>query len=298
VWERKYWPLSLAVLTFGFLFRPVIQNFMFGQAYVLLFFLLSVTTAAFFKNQSINKPNQPINQSTGGLALALSLLLKTAGWPLLILLFWLRRIRFLAGIVGVSVVVFLVSLPVFTLEMWLAYGRLLSEVGRSPLICVPAYQTTRSWLCHLFAPNVLWQEAETAGIAIPTPVTIVYLVLGIVCLVGLLRLARKRPETAWIGFVCWSVLFLPLGEVHHHVVMLIPFVWLLVGWAEQSRFSRVAFVLAAVCYLISFPINAPQYQSGWLALLAYPYLAGAWLIFLGSLWDHKSEMMPELGQRQ
>jgi hypothetical protein len=285
--ERRQWPVWLLVLGFGLLFQPIIHNVTFGQAYLLVFFLLSIATAAFFKNQP-----------TGGIALALALLLKTAGWPLLILLFWLRKGRYLAWLLSSAIVVFLATLPIFPLEMWLTYGRLLSHVGRSPLICAPAYQTTRSWLCHLLAPGVDWQEAQAAGIPIPTPVTIIYFSLGAVCLFVLLRLAQKRPNPALLGLISWSVLFLPLGEVHHHTVMLIPFVWFIVRWPEQSRFSRAIIVLAAVCYLIPFPINAPQFQSGWQALLAYPYLAGAWLIFLGILWDHKLEMLPPSAQQQ
>jgi hypothetical protein len=288
--DWKNWYLWLLVLALGMLFKPVVRNFEFGQAYILVFFLMSVTTAAFFQKKTSK------NQAVGGIALALSLVLKMAGWPLLIFLLWQRRIRLLSWVVGFGVAVFLITLPIFKVEMWLVYSRLLSQVGRSPLVCVPAYQTTRSWLCHLFAPNVFWQEAEMAGTAIPWPVNLVYFILGTACLFILLRLARNRPDAAFLGFICWYVLFLPLGETHHHTVMLIPLVWFMVRWSKKSRFSRVVFVLAVICYLISFPINAPQYQSGWLALLAYPYLAGAWLIFLGILWDHRSEMLPGPGQ--
>jgi hypothetical protein len=305
--ERRYWPVGLLVFTIGLLLRPVVQNFMLGQAYVLVFFLFSITTAAFFKTQPpiteqevrskrqearskssypspiTQLPNYPITQSAGAISLALSLLLKTAGWPLLILLLWLRKGWFLAWGVGFGLLVFLVTLPIFPLEMWTAFGRLLSQVGRSPFICVPAYQTTRSWLCHLFAPGVFWQEAETAEIAIPAPATAAYFVLGAVCLLVLLRLARRRPAAAFIGFVCWGILFLPLGEVHHHTVMLIPLVWFVAGWPRYNWIGRMIVVLAAVCYLLPFPVNTPQLQSGWLSLLAYPYLAAAWLIFLGVL---------------
>ncbi len=133
------------------------------------------------------------------------------------------------------------------------------------------------------------------GTAIPVAAIIVYFVLGCVFILALLRLARKRPQTAFMGFVGWSILFLPLGELHHHTVVLIPLVWFIARWPEQSRFSRILILMAAVCYLIPFPVNAPQFQSGWGALLAYPYLTGAWLIFLGILWDHKSEMIPGWG---
>ncbi len=290
--KRTNWPILLITLTASLLFQPVIQNFVFGQAYVLVFFLLSLTTAAFFHHQSAKY--RPV----GGIALAFSLLLKTAGWPLLILLFWLRKGRYLVWVIGSSIFVFLVTLPIFPLDMWLAYGRLLSQVGSSPLICVPAYQTTRSWLCHLVAPNVVWQEAAAAGIAVPRLVTVIYFVLGAGLLIMLLFLARKRPNLAYMAVVCWSVLFLPLGEVHHHTVLLISYIWFIVRWAEQSWFSRSMVVLAAICYLFAFPVNDRQFQSGWQGLLAYPYLAGGWLIFLGILWDHRLEMIPGLGQQR
>jgi hypothetical protein len=191
--------------------------------------------------------------------------------------------------------VFLFTLPLFPLEMWLAYGRLLGEVNSSPFVCVPAYQTTRSWLCHLFAPTqpgwaVVWQTAENIGVSIPWPVSISLLLLAIVTLVLLLRLTRTRPVATLMGIITWSILFLPLGEIHHHTVLLIPLAWLIGRWPQLSRPARIALLLAVLCYLVNFPVNAPGLQSGWLALLAYPYLAGAWLIFLGILWEHGSEI--------
>jgi hypothetical protein len=301
-----HWPLYLATFTFALLFQPAIQNFKFGQAYILIFFLLTLTTIAFIRNQSTLLPITnyerrllpPITQVTAGISLALALLLKTTGWPLLILLLWLRKGRFLAGIIISTLVISLATFPIFPLEMWSAYVRLLAQVGRSPLICVPAYQTTRSWLCHLLAPNILWQEAQSAGIAIPAGVTPIFFVLGITSMVLLLNLARKRPLVVFLSFICWSVLFLPLGEVHHHTILLIPFVWFIARCSTQSTTSRMLVLASAICYLIPFPVNTPLFQSGWQALFAYPYLLGSWLIFLGILWDHKSEMIPRPEPRQ
>lgn len=276
---RKIWTIWFIILSYSLLFQPVVRNFTYGQAYVLIFFLISITTAAFFKN----KP-------AAGIGLALSLLLKTAGWPLLIMLLWLRKSRHLAWVIGSGLLIFLITLPVFSPAMWLAYARLLLRVGRSPLVCVPAYQTTRSWLCHLFAPDIIWQDALGTDITIPTPATITFFALAGLFLILILKLAQKRPKPAFIATICWSVVFLPLGESHHHTVMLIPLVWFVATWAGQSSFTRLIIILGAYCYLITIQVNADQLQSGPEALFSYPYQAGAWLIFSAILWNHQSDL--------
>jgi hypothetical protein len=85
------------------------------------------------------------------------------------------------------------------------------------------------------------------------------------------------------GLIAWGVLFAPLGEEHHQVVLLIPIVWLILAWWSGYPLSRATLILlglALILYSVPFPINHPRLQQGWLALLAYPRLYGAWLVWL------------------
>jgi hypothetical protein len=262
-------PITLFFSTIALLFRPVIDNFRFGQAYVLVFFLLAVATVAFQRRRP----------GAGGLALALALVLKTAGWPLLLLLLWLRRWRFLAWAVAGAGLILLFTLPLFPLSMWLRYARLLAEVTRSPLICVTAYQTTRSLFCHLFAPQTMWLEAPSLDL--PAAAIATHAALGLSVLGMLLILARRRATAAFVGVIAWSVLFAPLGEQYHHTVMLIPAFWLLGTWSRGEGGNWPAYtslIAGLIAYITPYPIFHPRLQSGWWALLAYPRLYGAWLI--------------------
>lgn len=261
----------LAVGATGLLFQPVIENFRYGQAYVLLFLLLSLAAVAFQRDRP----------SAGGIALALMLILKTAGWPLLLLLAWRRQWRYLAWTFGAAGLIILLALPWLPLAMWQSYRQLLPQVIGSPLVCVTPYQTTRSFLCHLFAPQIDWSQAPV--LALPWTATAVFTLLALVTLAINWRLAARDPLAAFMSFVAWSILFAPLGEQHHHVVMLVPIVWLLLLWRDgrlDSRLVRAGLILVLVFYIVPFPVHWPQWQTDRLALLAYPRLYGAWLTLL------------------
>lgn len=255
----------------GLLFQPVKQNFIFGQAYVLVFVLLALTISAFHRRRPIS----------GSVALATALLLKTAGWYLLPLLLWTRRWRFLIGTVTASALGMLLTLPLFPPAMWVSYIQLLPTVTRSPLICVTAYQTTRSFLCHLFRPQVVWTEAQTLDL--PVPATLLFVTLALLALSAVLALATRRSTAAIAASVAWGIIFAPLGEQHHHVPLLIPAVWLILIWIRGEaphKLVQVGLFLGLAAYIIPYPIFHPRLQNGWWALLAYPRLLGAWLIFL------------------
>jgi hypothetical protein len=271
---------SLAILVVAMLFQPVIQNFFFGQAYVLVFFLLCLAAVAW--------PRPEANLDGGILvasALALALLLKTAGLSLLPLLAWQKRWRTLGALLALTLLVILLTLPLFPLTMWQAYRELLDEATNGPWRCVTAYQTTRSLLCHLFSFQGQWN---------PSPVdNLPWLADGLFWLLALLGLAviflrgRRQSTAAFMAVIAWSIVFAPIGEQHHHTIMLIPLVWLILQrpagrlppWLEL-----LALVVVLAFYLAPFDVNHPGLQPGWRAVLAYPRLYGAWIIMLLSIY--------------
>jgi hypothetical protein len=268
---RPFAPTLALVGGVGLLFQPVASNFEFGQAYALLFFLLSVATAAFVRQRD----------AVGGLALAVALLLKPAAAILLLVLLWVRRWRFIALTVGVAAATVLLTLPVFPLSMWRAYGQLLAEAGRGPWVCVTAYQTSRSLLCHLLRYDAFWNPQPVADA--PWLATALYLLLGLVTLAAILALGRRRPVAAFVAAVAWSVLLAPLGEQYHHIPMLIPTTWLIVKWQHgrlPGQSARLALLLGVLLYVMPYPFLHPRLNEGWMALLAYPRLAAGWLILL------------------
>ena len=265
---------ALGIFALAMLFQPVVQNFYFGQAYILIFFLLAVAAIAFHRRRS----------ALGATSLGLALLLKTAGTPLLLLLVWQKRWRYLALLIALTLLVLLVTLPLFPLDMWLAYRQLLPEATGGPWVCVTAYQTTRSLLCHLFTFRREWNPTPVAHL--PLLASTLLLLLGGLTLLAIFVRASKRPTVAFLGMIAWSVLFAPIGEQHHHTVMLIPLTWLIVSrpsyaaGAFSQWASRLGLALLLAFYFVPFDVNHPAFQQGWRALVAYPRLYGGWLVLL------------------
>jgi hypothetical protein len=265
------WTTLLIVFSLGMLFRPVIHNYHRDQAYILIFFLMSLATVGFHIRRD----------EMGGIALALSVLFKIVGWPILLLLAWMRRWRYVAWFVGTVIFLFIVMLPLLSFDVWEGFLKSVSMRLDSPLSCVAAYQATRSWLCHVLAPQVVWLEASSLDL--PWAYTPLLLLIGIVSLLFSFRLARTSTIAAFVAMISWDLLFKPQGEQYHHVVMLIPVVWLIVQWREgrfMNWMGRIALIIALILYITRYPITHPQLQSGWVSLLAYPRLYGAWLVWL------------------
>jgi hypothetical protein len=273
---RAYGPRAslavwLLVFTVAMLFRPVIANFRYGQAYLLTFLLLVLAVVAIGRRRDV----------VGGVGLGAALALKMTGWPLAILLLWRRRWGYLAAFAGTAALLALVLLPVTGLTSWRAFADYLPGFLNSPSVCATAYQTVRSWLCHVAMPQMVWQTAE--ALALPWTAQAIYWAAALGTLILSLRLARWRGSAAAAALVVWGVLFAPLGEEHHHTVVLIAVVWLILGWSRgdwRGRAGLVLLGLALVLYVVPFPLNHPRLQEGWAALLAYPRLYGAWLVWL------------------
>jgi hypothetical protein len=97
------------------------------------------------------------------------------------------------------------------------------------------------------------------------------------------------------ALIAWGVLFAPLGEEYHQVVMLVPIIWLIGSWWSGYPIARVSLIfvmIALILYIVPFPLNHPRLQQGWLALLAYPRLYAAWLVWLSlillSKWPYRA----------
>jgi hypothetical protein len=217
----------------------------------------------------------------GGVSLGAAVALKMIGWPLAILLFWLRRWRYLVILVATLAILALISLPLTGLASWLSFSDYLPQMLDSPLVCVTAYQTMRSWLCHLLLPQVMWQEVESQ--LLPWSAQVILSTTGFLMLFLSLFLARRQPTAAATALVVWGVIFAPLGEEYHQTVVLIPVIWLILLWWQGELSSRITLLplgLALLLYFVPFPMNQPQLQQGWLAMLAYPRLYAAWLVWL------------------
>ncbi len=267
---RPILPTFALLASLGMLFQPALENIKLGQAYLLIFLLLTIAVTAWSKVR--------ISDSLGGAVLALALILKTAGWALLPILAWQRRWRTLTWTGGITGTILLLTLPLFPLALWQKYWQLLNEINNSPTTCATAYQTTRSLLCHLFVFDPTWSRSPLVDW--PWLATSLFLGLALATLALNFKLSRHQQHLALIASVAWGVIFAPLGEEYHHTVMLIPLGWLVLHWSTLTKLSQIIFLAALGLYLIPLPANPMQWQNGGWVLLAYPRLYGAWLILL------------------
>ncbi|MCL4300252.1 MAG: DUF2029 domain-containing protein, partial [Anaerolineae bacterium] len=157
-------PRLALLASLGMLFQPALENIKLGQAYLLIFLFLSIAVAAWSKVGLPEASRLKFAPSLGSVALALALVLKTAGWALLPLLAWQKRWRALVLTAGTAGAVLLLTLPLFPPPLWQRYGQLLGETSNSAATCAPAYQTTRSLLCQLFVFAPPWSQSPVINL--------------------------------------------------------------------------------------------------------------------------------------
>ena len=265
--------LAAWVLPFCLLYAPITENLRNGQAYLLLFFLLCLLFAAILDGR---------RRFAGG-ALGSMFVCKSAGlwlWPLLACQ---RRWSTLAWAVLVAAGAALLTLPWIGLDAWAAYLSHLPRLATMPERTVTAYQTVTSLFGHLFVYHPRWN---------PVPVADLPLLAGALTLLTLaaslalsVRLTRRAGSTAApLALALFFTLLAPtapLGEGYHYLLTL-PSLLVAAWHAWSARVGWVAWLLlllAAILIGAPLPYTAPRLQAGWLALLAYPRVYGAYLLW-------------------
>ena len=265
--------LRVVALTTAYI--PLADNFSRGQGYVLLFFLLC---AVIYLAQHPN----PRRTWLAGVPLGFMLVLKMAGvwfWPFLLAA---RRWGILSAAAVTALAVTIFALPAVDGDAWRRYFRELPRVASDPVRYVTGYQTVTSLTGHLFVFDARWN---------PTPVTNhpristgVMLLVTAVALIVSARMQRLASEDRDARALSWGLLtalcvsLAPIAESYHYVLVL-PAVIVALWWATERGVSRIswALLLFAILLLIT-PIevyDSRDHQAGWLALLAYPRLYGA-----------------------
>lgn len=265
---REEWGLGMGLL--ALLYQPLYANLYDGQAYVLLFGLLVLAWEGYRREVA----------SWLGLALALMLLLKSAGlmlWPLLLVQ---RQGKALGWALLLTVGAACLSLPRLGQEAWRRYGELVVAVPRAPEMAVTAYQSHLSLFRHLFDYDARWNPAPLADLPILAnalaPLTLL-LLLGLT----LWRAWGHPPsELTFAAVVLLNVMLSPVSLDYHYTLLLLP-IALLVAWARQRATLRVWLLLLLGIALIAadLPYRSPRLGVGAWALLAYPKLYGAALLW-------------------
>lgn len=268
---RSRWALLAAVLGVA---PALAANFKPGQVYILLLGLFSVALWGGVAGRD----------GPAGAALGLAFVLKTAGLPL-----WLapaagRRWRALVW-AGLTVLgAGLGSLAWIGPATWRVYPAAVWAFSQRPAIAVTAYQTIPGFFAHLFRFNPVWNPSpvvDRPGLAAFLAVAGAAGLLG----VTLWPAQKALPVDFFAALVPLSIILLPAAEAYHFSLLLIPLFVLTGSLGKGTRPGRKdvldAVILAgAVCLPVALPVYSdPHPGGGWSALLAYPWLYAAWLVW-------------------
>ena len=180
---------------------------------------------------------------------------------------------------------------------WEAYLALLRDLSSQPERAVTAYQTWLSWCRHLFTFDAQWNPAPVGEM--PALANWVY-GLGAAGMVGLtVWLARRvtgsptateaigPPDLLFAAAVILGLVLSPLSLDYHYSLLLLP-VFILLQWSRQAQRPAwrvwLLLLLALVAVAADLPYRSPRLAEGWWALLAYPKLYGALLLWGVALW--------------
>ncbi|MFZ4660295.1 MAG: glycosyltransferase family 87 protein [Caldilineaceae bacterium] len=260
---------------------PVASNFGRGQLYLYLLLAFMVVCWSLLQGK----------QWLAGLLLGLLLIMKTAGSWLFLLLLLTRHWKVIGYAIGVAIVVALATLPWIGLQPWLVYAAELPRLATSPVRYVTGYQTITSLFGHLLVYDARWNPTPV----LDWPLAALLLTQGVflLSLVLSLRWARLHDQ-AHEGKILTLALFFalvvanaPLAEDYHYTLAL-PAILVALWWYGQSSCEWPSTVLlgaALVLLCAKIPYQAAQLNVGWFALLAYPRVYGAYLLWFWLLWQ-------------
>jgi hypothetical protein len=269
-WRLVAWGAVLA-------FEPVIANIRLGQVYGLLLCLLVLAWMGWQRARPAW-----LAAGLGGM-----MALKTAGlwlWPLLIVR---RQWRALAGGLVVAGAVAAASLPLTGPDAWRVYGELLTRFSARPELTVAAYQSGFSLLRRLFThhAHALWNPAPLVN-APAVGALLPWLVLAAV--LGMSAYAAHKSAEQGLAFGSFAIAAVALSPValdYHYVLMLAP-LGIVLSWARRQPAAWVwgVLVLSVLAMGLELPYRSPRLESGIWALLAYPKLYGAAMLWGLTLW--------------
>jgi hypothetical protein len=275
-----YWFWGVLILVL--LYQPIYANIAFGQLYIFSFALLLAVWHGY---------RQGKEGLTGG-ALALLFLFKLAGLFLWLLLLVQKRWSALAwGGITIAAVI-LLTLPWLGTAAWQHHLTTLIQVGQRAERLVTAYQTWSGFAGHLFTFDAHWNPAPLVNQ--PTISTLLTglgaIGLLVVSLVVTYRVTEygirnteyglRAVDLPFATFVILSVILSPLALDYHYPLLLLP-IFILIAQTRQ-RGTLLSWLLLGVSFFLiaaDLPYRSPRLAEGMLALLAYPKLYGALLLW-------------------
>ncbi|NOS84779.1 MAG: DUF2029 domain-containing protein [Ignavibacteria bacterium] len=279
---------GLCLILLTLLFYPFYYNIAFGQAYALLLLLASISVYGFKKDNAL----------LTAFPVALIIILKGYGFYPLAALLFMKRPKVFFFTIGLTISIFLLTLPLFGLSAWqMYYAKFYSVVAYGEHSSNVAYQTMGSLLGHFFSFN----STVNTNAILSVPKIYIYYFTQIAGLVTLFFLSRKFNRENYLIFFVMSfalnVIFSPAAEDYHSLFYL-PLIFL-IGSMLFNNFdfrSPQIYVFAIAVLLLMLPLPFRQLQdSGFpLYVLAYPRLYGAIIMISFSHGFIRGKKIPEI----
>ena len=275
---------ALWLIPLGLLYSPVRLDIRLGQAYLTLFFVLTLLFSAASRTTAERQGGLFAGLRTG-LPLGLMLVIKSAAvwlWPLLLLGGRWRAI--LWGIL-VAAAVAVVTLPIIGVQTWRAYFEAIPPFLGAAMHHLVVFQTTTSFFGRLFMYDAEWNPEPLANC--PWLAHILTLGISLAALILTARWARLNDERVAARmltlalYISLIVVNAPVATEHHYNLVL-PALIVAWWWAGEWRPGwRSYTVLIAATFLLgfSFPYLEHRLENGAWVLLAYPRVCGAYLLW-------------------
>ena len=191
-----------------------------------------------------------------------------------------RRWREFAWGVGTVSAVVIGSLPLLGIDAWRNYFDVATLLTSRSFLSVTAYQTQLSLIRHLFVYDPLVNP--TPLFSLPAVGMLLPWVVFAVALGASAALAyrRRHSDLIFAAFAALSLILSPVSLDYHYTIALLP-IALLLSKLQRRMLSWEGLLLIVGALLIAadLPYRSPKLADGAWALLAYPKLYGALLLW-------------------
>lgn len=248
-------PLGIMLFIPVFIFRPLLLNMVYGQAYVFLLFLFSLSVYGFKKNNSWL------------IAVPLALIFLFKGYAIYPVIFLLitKRWKETGIALGIIILMFFATLPVIHLETWLVYyEKVISVIGQDENASNVAYQTVNGFVRHCFA------GFSSGGLSV------LVLLVKVAAIIFLCQGYKRSESTAaflFCAFIALNVILAPVAEEHHYVLFIPVIIILFKMFFENPNEYKLEIILSAIFYVIlTAPYNYKSLQDSQFPVYLLAYL--------------------------
>lgn len=269
---KGFW---IPLILFLFLsYQPLYANFLFGQAYILVFCLLIVAWNAYVSG----------NNKLLGFAIGLIFILKSTSFMFWLFLLLQRRWKSLVwGLLTVFGAI-LFSLPWVGFNAWEAYVGKVIAVFKNPSLSVTAYQSLYSFFHHLTTFSKEWNPEPLFNLPVLGDLISIFCVLIITAISSFIAFKQNKSEMAFGIFIIASLIISPFSLDYHYTILLLPILMLINNIRKKSTAMLWVMIFISISLIaVYLPYSSPRFAKGILTIFAYPKLYGAiglWGLFI------------------